>query len=238
MNEDDLVVIPKIHSNIEQVSARSPIETMSTSPDLEPLDLSINASIQAAVNATVQAAVESIHVSINELKTSVDNLKTSVRYNEINKSFTCDLKHNESYPLSLFIYSDITIVQRLVMEFCDRPSNLHSLSLAQDYLGEHSPMPLSGILCLRETPHPGTNFIFDPETVNANEMTSFRYDCYGIWKKMVAQPPNPQARGYHHEVLILVGLNGTITVVDWNIGVIPLRQRNNAVLWLNLNDQS
>ena len=205
--------------------------------------VSTSLELERVVTAAVQAAVEPLQRSINDLTTSVNDLKTSteslVRYfNKASSEMISPSHVIESYNLPLFTSSsDLTMVQCLIKEFRSRPQDELCLLQAQLYLKKHSPTLERGILWWTPSdyPPPGSKLSRDSALMDVNLLTTYNYDHSGIWKKTVCSTLPPQVQGHKHDVLFVLGLDDTVTVVDWNIGNIPLSYIRSAILLVMMN---
>ena len=205
--------------------------------------VSTSLELERVVTAAVQAAVEPLQRFINDLTTSVNDLKTSteslVRYFNKTSSEMISPSHViESYNLPLFTSSsDLTMVQCLIKEFRSRPKDDLCLLQAQLYLKKHSPTLERGILWWTPSdyPPPGSKSSRDSALMDVNLLTTYNYDHSGIWKKTVCSTLPPQVQGHKHDVLFVLGLDDTVTVVDWNIGNIPLSYIRSAILLVMMN---
>ena len=137
-------------------------------------------------------------------------------------------------PISSTFPSELTMEQQLAREFCNRPDNKRCLAEAHSYLIGHDPIPMSAILYWREPPSPAANLSSNSESVETDQMTCFQYSHSGLWKQTTCEFLPPETKGHTHKVLLVIGSNGTMVVVDWDIGEITPRYRSTAVLMICL----
>jgi len=199
----------------------SQLFTMSSASNKEILDNMI------LMDKRSEKSQNEIQLSINKLTTSIENLTTSFRYSFEAIAILHETELQSNIPN--FYSSVLTIEQNVVKEFI-RPSRVNrNMAEAKVYLEKHKPITISGILFWED--YPSAKMSRNSKPINMESMTTYKYQNPGIWKRQKCDV-HTEEKGHIHKVLVVVGFDGTIIVVDWNIGHIPIDHIDSAILLL------